>query len=70
MTAGTILELAAAAALIVGGIILYRRRGREDPNHGSQTAVLLIVVGIIMAIHGLGGLEYRASGGGVTAEDG
>jgi hypothetical protein len=63
MTTGTILELAAAAALIVGGILLYRKRGREDPNHGSQTAVLLLVVGAIMAIHGLGLLEYRPSAG-------
>jgi len=55
----TIIELAAAAALIVGGIILYRRRGREDPLHGSQTAVLLMVVGAIVAIHGLGLLDYR-----------
>ena len=46
-------------ALIVGGIILYRRRGREDPLHGSQAAVLLMVVGAIVAIHGLGLLDYR-----------
>jgi len=57
----TILELVAALALIVGGIILYRRRGREDPNHGSQSAVLLLVVGAILAIHGLGFLDYRPS---------
>ena len=59
MIAGTIVELIAAAALIVGGVILYRKRGRADPLHGSQTAVLLLVVGAIMAIHGLGWLEYR-----------
>ncbi len=61
MTATTILELVAAAALIVGGVWLYRKRGREDPNHGSQTAVLLLVVGAILAIHGLGLLDYRPS---------
>ena len=59
MPVATIIELAAAAALIVGGIILYRRRSREDPLHGSQTAVLLMVVGAIVAIHGLGLLDYR-----------
>ena len=62
MSVGTILELIAALALIVGGIILYRRRGRDDPNHGSQSAVLLLLaVGAILAIHGLGLLDYRPS---------
>ena len=55
----TIIELAAAAALLVGAVILYRRRGKADPQHGSQTAVLLLVIGAIMMIHGLGLLEYR-----------
>ena len=62
MSIGTILELVAAAALIVGGVLLYRKRGRDDPNHGSQSAVLLMVIGVILAIHGLGLLEYRPSG--------
>ena len=64
MTTGTILELVAAVALIVGGILLYRKRGREDPLHGSQSAVLLMVVGAILAIHGLGLLEYRPMSSG------
>ena len=57
----TILELVAALALIVAAIWLYRRRGRDDPQHGSQTAVLLLVVGALMLIHGLGLLDYRPS---------
>ena len=61
MSVGNILELAAAVLLIVGAIWLYRRRGRDDPQHGSQSAVLLLVVGIVMAIHGLGLLDYRPS---------
>ena len=61
MTAGAILEAAIAFALIVTAVILYRRRGRDDPNHGSQTAVLLLVLGAIMAIHAFGGLDYRPS---------
>ena len=61
MSVGTILELAVAAALIVGAIWLYRRRGRDDPQHGSQTAVLLLVVGALMLIHGLGLLPYHPS---------
>ena len=61
MSVGTILELAAAVALIVAAIWLYRRRGRDDPNHGSQTAVLILVVGALMLIHGLGLLRYHPS---------
>ena len=47
------------AVLLIAGVVLYRRRGREDPRHGSQGAVLLLVVGAILAIHGMGLLEYR-----------
>ena len=63
MTSTTIIELVVAIALIGGAIVLYRRRGRDDPRHGSQSAVLLLVVGLIMLIHGLGLLEYRPSAG-------
>lgn len=61
MSVGTILELVFAVALIVAAIWLYRRRGRDDPQHGSQTAVLLLVVGALMLIHGLGLLDYHPS---------
>ena len=50
------------AVLLIAGVVLYRRRGREDPRHGSQGAVLLLVVGAILAIHGMGLLEYRPMG--------
>jgi hypothetical protein len=56
------LEVALAAALIVGGVLLYRRRGAEGQRRtGSQTAVILIFIGAIIAIHGLGLMEYRPS---------
>jgi hypothetical protein len=55
----TTIELAVAALLIVGGIWLQVRGRREDSNHGSQGAVILLAIGLIMAIHGLGLLEYR-----------
>ncbi len=61
MTLGTILELVFAVALIVAAVVLYRRRGRDNPNHGSQSAVLVLVVGVVMLIHGLGLLDYRPS---------
>lgn len=66
MSVGTIIELAVAFALIVGAVVLYRRRGAEgQAKTGSQTAVLLLFIGIILAIHGLGLLEYRPSRGEV-----
>jgi hypothetical protein len=55
----TLIELAVAAALIVAGIWLQVRGKRVDSRHGSQGAVILIMIGLIMAIHGLGWLEYR-----------
>ena len=59
MTATQIIEVVIAAALIVGGVILYRRRGAEgEAETGSQTAVILLFIGAIVAIHGLGLLEY------------
>ena len=59
MTPREMIEVALAAALIIGGGWLYVRRGKADANHGSQTAVILIFIGAILAIHGLGLLEYR-----------
>jgi len=51
--------------LIGGGAWLYVRRGKQDPRHGSQAAVILIFIGAILAIHGLGLLEYRAPESGL-----
>jgi hypothetical protein len=56
-------EVAIAALLIGAGIWLQVRGRREDAQHGSQGAVILIAIGAIMAIHGLGLLEYRPSPG-------
>jgi hypothetical protein len=68
MTALQVLEVAVAAALIAGGIVLYRRRTKEDGSRGSQGGVLLIMIGLIMAIHGLGLLEYRPSQAEIEAQ--
>jgi hypothetical protein len=56
------ITLGAGAVFLIAGILLYRRRGKDAPGHGSQGAVILIVIGIILAIHGLGLLEYRPMG--------
>ena len=62
MTDREIVELAVAVALMVGAILLYAKRGKQDPRHGSQTAVLMLVIGAIMAIHAVGGLELTGIG--------
>lgn len=61
MTGGAIVEVAIAAALLVGGIWLYRRNAPVDGGYGSQGAVILFVIAIILFIHGFGLLEYRPS---------
>lgn len=53
--------LGAGLVFIVAALILYRRGAREDKQHGSQGAVILLIIGAIMTIHGLGLLEYRPS---------
>ena len=62
MPISNVIELMIAAALIGGGIYLYRRRGREDPRQGSHAAVILMMIGAIVAVHGLGLLDYRPTG--------
>lgn len=66
MTPRTLLELVIAAACLGVGIWLYRRPApastAADPDqYGSQGAVLLFVVGAVLAIHGLGLLRYHPS---------
>ena len=61
MTATQLLEVAVAALLIGAGIWRQVRTRRTSPNRGSQTAVILIAIGALVAIHGLGLMEYRPS---------
>lgn len=58
MTLGRAIELAVAVLLVVGGVLLYRRRDKSD-SYGSQGAVIMLVVGAIVAIHALRLMEYR-----------
>ena len=59
MPVGTIIELAVGAMFMIAGVWQYRRRGKEDGRYGSQSAVLLLVIGALALIHGSGLLEYR-----------
>ncbi len=61
MTTREIIELVAAVAMVAAGIYLYRRRPADGDQYGSQGAVILFVVAVILAIHGLGLLEYHPS---------
>jgi hypothetical protein len=61
MTMLQLLEVAAAVLLLGGGVWLQVKSKREDARHGSQGAVILIMIGAIVAIHGLGLMEYRPS---------
>jgi len=54
------IELVAAVLLFVAGVYFYRRRDKAD-SYGSQGAVILFVIAVIMAIHALGGLDYHPS---------
>ena len=63
MTTGSIIELVVAIGLILLSVVVYRRQGKADPIHGSQGSVIVLFIGIIMAIHALGLLEYRPSKG-------
>ena len=57
-----ILKLVAALLLIAAGIWQYRRRVADPENrYGSQSAVLLLTIGVILLIVALGGLDYRPS---------
>ena len=68
MTILSMLEVLIAIVMIGAGIFLYRSKpakeegAAEDVDHyGSQGAVLLFVIAVIMIVHGFCGLEYRPS---------
>ena len=64
-----LIEVVAAVMILSAGIWLYRRKpakgedagGDDGGGYGSQGAVLLFVIAVIIAIHGLGGLNYHPS---------
>jgi hypothetical protein len=61
MTAGHMAELAVAVVILGLGVWLYRARKQADEGYGSQGAVILLVIGAIVAIHALDLLKYRPS---------
>ena len=63
MTSTQIIELVAAAGLILLSVVVYRRKGAEgEGGYGNQGSVIVLFIGIIMAVHALGLLEYRPVG--------
>jgi|tagenome__1003787_1003787.scaffolds.fasta_scaffold20938599_4 hypothetical protein len=61
MSTGRLIELIVAVMFLVASVWLYRSRRNANQGYGSQGAVLLLVVGAIMAVHALGLMEYRPS---------
>lgn len=70
MTTMRMVELAAAVVIFAAGIWLYRVRKPADDSYGSQGAVILFVIAVIMAIHALGGLDYHPSSSELEAMQG
>ena len=56
-----LLEVVAAVLILGAGVYLYRRRAAQPDGggYGSQGAVVLFVIAAILAVHGLGGMDYR-----------
>jgi hypothetical protein len=63
MTITSMIEFAAAVALVGVGIWLYRRNKAADQGYGSQGAVLLFVIAVIVGLHALGAFNYHPSKG-------
>jgi hypothetical protein len=63
MTPARMIELAAAVLILGLGIWLYRRNKPADRSYGSQGAVVLFVIAVILGIHALGGLDYHPAQG-------
>lgn len=61
MPVTTILELVAGVLLVGFAGHLYRRRAADGQRYGSQSAVILLIIGVLLLIHGSGLLEYRPS---------
>jgi hypothetical protein len=58
---GAMLEVAIGLVLLAGAVVVYRRRAPDDGHYGSQGAVILGLIAIILLIHGFGALEYHPS---------
>jgi hypothetical protein len=68
MTLVTILELVAGVLLVGFAGHLYRRRSAANGSRGSQSAVILLVIGILLLVHGAGLMEYRPSQAEIEAQ--
>ncbi len=66
MTTVQILQLAASAVMIAAAI-WFMRRPVDGKRASSQGAVILLIVGLIVAVRGLGLMDYRPSPAEVEA---
>ena len=62
-----LIEIVCAGLILGAGIFVYRRKpakddpGGEDRHYDTQGAVVLFVIAVIVAIHGLGWMDYHPS---------
>jgi hypothetical protein len=71
MTGSVLIKLLIGLLFLGAGIWQSRRRsGAENDSYGSQSGVILIVIGIIALIVALGGLEYHPSAAEIEAARG
>jgi predicted membrane protein len=61
VTTRQVIELVLALVLLALGVWQYSRRSADGARYGSQGAVLLFAAAALLAIHGLGLMEYRPS---------
>ena len=68
---GAMAEVAAGVALLAAAVWFYRRPAPATEeghgSYGSQGAVLMAVIAVILLIHGLGALEYHPSDAEIEA---
>ena len=58
-----LIEIACAVLILGAGIFVYRRKpvDGDSRHYDTQGAVVLFVIAVIVAIHGLGWMDYHPS---------
>ena len=71
-----LIEIVCAVLILGAGIFVYRRKpakddpGGQDRHYDTQGAVVLFVIAVIIAIHGLGWMDYHPTSSELDAYKG